>query len=157
MVREERDGHGAVHVVEHVRGSHWVGKKNPSYSHVGKYDLGWEFPGTIDRTDWVQIREQLKQRRPGLQIAEFPSNVVNDLQMRTDRAPFNDVRVRQAISLAIDRPRIIADTLEGVGASTIPRRPGGSSPSRAIRVGSRRRSASRPTDRRCSWTRWRSC
>jgi peptide/nickel transport system substrate-binding protein len=81
----------------------------------GKYDLGWEFPGTINRSDWVQIRDQLKVRRPGLQTLEFPSNVVTDLQMRTDRAPFNDARVRQAFSLAIDRQRIIDDVFEGIG------------------------------------------
>ena len=39
---------------------------------AGKYDLGWEFPGAINRTDWVQIKDTLKQRRPGLQTAEFP-------------------------------------------------------------------------------------
>jgi len=82
---------------------------------AGKYDLGWEFPGTINRTDWVQIGEQLKQRRPGLGTVEFASNVVSDIQMRTDRPPFNDARVRQAISLAVDRQRIITDTLEGAG------------------------------------------
>ena len=83
---------------------------------AGKYDLGWEFPGTINRTDWVQIHEQLKQRRPGLQTAEFASNVMVDIQMRTDRPPFNDARVRQAISLAVDRQRIVTDTFEGAGA-----------------------------------------
>ncbi len=31
---------------------------------AGKYDLGWEFPGQINRTDWVQIKDTLKQRRP---------------------------------------------------------------------------------------------
>jgi peptide/nickel transport system substrate-binding protein len=82
---------------------------------AGKYDLGWEFPGIVNRSDWVQIRDQLRQRRPGLQTLEFGSNVVADFQMRTDKPPFNDVRVRQAISLAIDRQRIIDDTFEGVG------------------------------------------
>src|SRR5437773_11716230 len=82
---------------------------------AGKYDLGWEFPGSINRTDWVQISEQLKQRRPGLGTVEFASNVVNDIQIRTDRPPFNDARVRQAISLSVDRQRIITDTLEGAG------------------------------------------
>ena len=38
----------------------------------GKYDLGWEFPGTINRTDWVQIKDTLKQKRPKLQTVEFP-------------------------------------------------------------------------------------
>src|SRR4030095_12203604 len=87
---------------------------------AGKYDLGWEFPGTINRADWVQIADTLKKRRPGLRTLEFPSNVVNDFSMRTDRPPFNDARVRQAISLAMDRQEIIDATLEGVGAVTGP-------------------------------------
>jgi peptide/nickel transport system substrate-binding protein len=81
----------------------------------GKYDIGWENPGTINRTDWVQIKDTLKRRRPNLQTTEFPANVVNNIFMRTDKAPFSDVRVRQAISMAIDRPAIVTATLEGVG------------------------------------------
>ncbi len=30
----------------------------------GKYDLGWEFPGQINRTDWIQIKDRLRQTRP---------------------------------------------------------------------------------------------
>jgi peptide/nickel transport system substrate-binding protein len=82
---------------------------------AGKYDLGWENPGTINRTDWVQIRDPLKQKRPGLQASEFPSNVMSHISMRTDQKPFSDVRVRQAISLAIDRQGIVDATAEGVG------------------------------------------
>jgi peptide/nickel transport system substrate-binding protein len=81
----------------------------------GRYDLGWEFPGTINRTDWVQIKDRLRQTRPTLRTVEFPSNVVNDLAMRTDQKPWSDVRVRQAVSMAIDRREIIEATLEGVG------------------------------------------
>jgi peptide/nickel transport system substrate-binding protein len=81
----------------------------------GKYDLGWEFPGAINRSDWVQMAELLKKRRPGLKTAEFPSNVMNLIDMRTDRAPFKDARVRQAISLALDRQGTIDSTLEGNG------------------------------------------
>jgi peptide/nickel transport system substrate-binding protein len=87
---------------------------------AGKYDVGWEFPGTINRSDWVQIADTLKTRRPNLRVMEFPSNVVNDLAMRTDRPPYNDVRVRQAISLALDRPGIIDATFEGVGVANAP-------------------------------------
>jgi peptide/nickel transport system substrate-binding protein len=83
---------------------------------AGKYDVGWEFPGTINRSDWVQIADSLKKLRPGLKTAEFPSNVVNDLALRVDKPPFNDVRVRQAISLALDRRGLIEAVLEGVGA-----------------------------------------
>jgi peptide/nickel transport system substrate-binding protein len=82
----------------------------------GKYDLGWEFPGTINRVDWVQIKDTLKQKRPKLQTVEFPSPVMSHISMRTDQKPFSDVRVRQAMSLAIDRQAIIEAVLEGVGA-----------------------------------------
>ena len=82
---------------------------------AGKYDLGWEFPGTINRSDWVQIVDTLKKRRPNLRTMEFTSNVVNDFALRVDKPPFNDVRVRQAVALAMDRKAIIDATLEGVG------------------------------------------
>ena len=82
----------------------------------GKYDLGWEFPGTINRVDWVQIKDRLKQSRPKLQTVEFPSPVMSHISMRTDLKPFSDVRVRQAMSLAIDRQAIIEAVFEGVGA-----------------------------------------
>ena len=81
----------------------------------GKYDLGWEFPGSINRTDWVQIKEQLKRRRPGLQTVEYPSNVAQKVVMRTDRAPFSDVRVRRAMSHALNRQGLIEAVLEGGG------------------------------------------
>jgi peptide/nickel transport system substrate-binding protein len=82
----------------------------------GKYDLGWEFPGTVNRVDWVQIKDTLKQKRPKLQTMEFPSPVMSHISMRTDQKPFSDVRVRQAMSMAIDRKAIIEAVFEGVGA-----------------------------------------
>lgn len=82
---------------------------------AGKYDLGWEFPGQINRTDWVQMKDTLRQKRPNLKTAEFPGNVMSHISMRTDQKPFSDVRVRQAISHAIDRQGIIDAVAEGVG------------------------------------------
>ena len=82
---------------------------------AGKYDLGWEFPGSIARTDWVQIKDTLRQRRPGLRTLEYVNNVETHVSMRTDRPPFSDVRVRQALSLAIDRQAVIDAVFEGVG------------------------------------------
>jgi peptide/nickel transport system substrate-binding protein len=83
----------------------------------GKYDIGWENPGTINRTDWVQIKDKVK--RP-VRTAEFPSNVMSHISMRTDQKPFNDARVRQAMSLAIDRKGIIDAVAEGVGVTNPP-------------------------------------
>jgi len=82
---------------------------------AGKYDLGWDLPGAIGRTDWVQIKDVLKQRRPGLRTAEFVSNVETHISMRTDQKPWSDVRVRQALSMAVDRQGILDATAEGVG------------------------------------------
>jgi peptide/nickel transport system substrate-binding protein len=82
---------------------------------AGKFDLGWEFPGQINRTDWVQIKDSALKKRPTLKTAEFPANVMSHISMRTDQKPFNDVRVRHAISHAIDRQGIIDAVAEGVG------------------------------------------
>ncbi|HET7876109.1 MAG TPA: ABC transporter substrate-binding protein [Methylomirabilota bacterium] len=87
---------------------------------AGKYDLGWEFPGQINRTDWVQIANTLKQKRPNLRTLEFPANVFNHISMRADQKPFSDVRVRQAMSLAIDRQGIIDAVFEGSGVFNPP-------------------------------------
>ncbi len=83
---------------------------------AGKYDLGWEFPGTINRIDWVQIKDTLKQRRPKLQTIGLPGQRHEPpLLCAPTRPPFNDVRVRRAISMAIDRKGIIDAVAEGVG------------------------------------------
>jgi peptide/nickel transport system substrate-binding protein len=82
---------------------------------AGKYDLGWENAGAINRTDWNTMKDRLKTLRPGLRTAEFPSNVAYRVFMRTDRAPFSDVRVRRAISLALNRQEVIDVTSDGVG------------------------------------------
>ena len=82
---------------------------------AGKYDLGPEFPGSITRADWTQIKDAVRERRPRLRTVEFPSNVEYHVSMRVDRPPFSDVRVRQALSLAIDRQGVIDTIHEGVG------------------------------------------
>ena len=86
----------------------------------GKYDLGWENPGTINRVDWVQIKDVLKQRRPGLKVMESPSNVMSHIYTRTDKAPFSDIRLRRAMSMAINRQAYIDATFEGVGSYNPP-------------------------------------
>jgi peptide/nickel transport system substrate-binding protein len=87
---------------------------------AGTYDLGTEFPGTINRPDWVQIKDTLKQKRPNLRTLEYPSNGIRHVSMRTDRSPFGDVRVRQAMSLALDRQAMIDSVFDGVGVLNPP-------------------------------------
>ncbi|PYM16791.1 MAG: hypothetical protein DMD81_11580 [Candidatus Rokuibacteriota bacterium] len=47
-----------------------------------------------------QDLDTLKKRRPDLVYRDFLSNVTTGIYMRTDKPPFNDVRVRRAISHA---------------------------------------------------------
>jgi peptide/nickel transport system substrate-binding protein len=60
---------------------------------------------------WWSVRQQdveaLKNTHPRLVYQDFLSNVTGAISMRTDQPPFNHVRVRRAISQAIDRQALI--------------------------------------------------
>jgi peptide/nickel transport system substrate-binding protein len=60
---------------------------------------------------WWSVRQAdldaLKRSHPQLIYQDFLSNVATTIWMRTDQFPFTDVRVRRAISHAIDRQAII--------------------------------------------------
>jgi peptide/nickel transport system substrate-binding protein len=60
---------------------------------------------------WWSVRQQdveaLKNTHPRLVYQDFLSNVTGAIFMRTDMAPFTDVRVRRAISHAIDRQALV--------------------------------------------------
>jgi peptide/nickel transport system substrate-binding protein len=87
---------------------------------AGKYDLGWEYQGVINRTDWLQIKDTLKQKRPRLQTVEYPNLVMQHISMRVDKSPFSDVRVRRAMSMCLNRQEIIDSVYEGGGALNPP-------------------------------------
>ena len=60
---------------------------------------------------WWSVRqedlESVRKTHPHLMYQDFLSTVSHAIYMRTDQAPFNDVRVRRAISHAVDRQAII--------------------------------------------------
>lgn len=83
----------------------------------GQLDIGPEFYGRA----LMNTLKEVKARRPNLAMVEdFPYNVMTHIGMRTDKPPFNDIRVRRAISMAIDRQGILNATNEGVGAMNPP-------------------------------------
>jgi len=60
----------------------------------GKYDLGWENPGAINRTDWVEIKDHLKRRSQGcghrlkLNTMEYGAYIVRVLSGKHDSMGF---------------------------------------------------------------------
>jgi peptide/nickel transport system substrate-binding protein len=115
-------GTGPFTFVEHVKGSHWVGKKNPNYWDKGKpYLDGFRAMfmsssaaqvATI-RGERAQIqfrgfsppeRDQLVSALGNkITVQESPWDCLNFVSMHHEKKPFDDKRVRRALSLALDR------------------------------------------------------
>jgi peptide/nickel transport system substrate-binding protein len=71
---------------------------------AGKYDFGPEYNMVLRRLDL----EVARQRKPGLQTAEFILPNMNMTWMKLDQAPFNDLRVRRAMAMATNWHDLVA-------------------------------------------------
>ena len=91
----------------HVDGVEWLIIPDESTGlamyRTGQIDCGPQPTWTVRQQDL----EALKQSHPHLMYRDILSIVTQVLIMRTDQPPFNDVRVRRAISHAIDRQGLI--------------------------------------------------
>jgi peptide/nickel transport system substrate-binding protein len=116
------NGTGPFKFVEHVKGSHWVGKKNPDYWDKGKpYLDGYralfvssssaQVAAIRGERAHIQFRGFSPADRealvgalgPKLTVQESPWDCVLLVAMNHDKKPFNDRRVRKAMTLALDR------------------------------------------------------
>jgi peptide/nickel transport system substrate-binding protein len=66
---------------------------------AGKTDFGPEYQQVVRRIDLALV----KQRKPGLQTAEYTWFVGGSLGLKIDKPPFNDVRVRHALARATNQ------------------------------------------------------
>ncbi len=116
------NGTGPFTFVEHVKGSHWVGKKNPNYWDKGKpYLDGYraifisnsaaQVAAIRGERAHIQFRgfspaerDQLVQALgPKITVQESPWDCLLFVSMHHEKKPFDDKRVRRALTLALDR------------------------------------------------------
>jgi peptide/nickel transport system substrate-binding protein len=71
--------------------------------------------GQIDAIDGVDPADLKQIPSSGFATQITKSGFYQPITMRVDKAPFNDVRVRQAMRLLVDRPQMIAQAYSGYG------------------------------------------
>ncbi|PWU21744.1 MAG: ABC transporter substrate-binding protein [Candidatus Rokuibacteriota bacterium] len=115
-------GTGPFKFVEHVKGSHWVGKKNPDYWDKGKpYLDGYraifissssaQVAAIRGERAHIQFRGFSPSERDSLvqalgnkiTVQESPWDCILMVAMNHQKKPFDDKRVRRALTLALDR------------------------------------------------------
>ncbi len=135
----EQDGDASKRVVgsgpfifdKYDTGVSFTGKKNPDYYRKGEPRIdeviGHIIPDTATQMaalrahelDYVDVPQQeleaLKKSNPELQIVETEFNNIPFMYWRLDKPPYNDVRVRQAVSMAINRDELIRVIGQGRG------------------------------------------
>ncbi|MBM4434174.1 MAG: ABC transporter substrate-binding protein [Chloroflexi bacterium] len=115
-------GTGPFTYTEYVKGSHWAGKKNPGYFVQGKpyldsykavfiTDVNRQTTAIQSKQAMIEFRgftptqrDTLSRALPNdLAIQEAPWVCVNYVSFNTTKKPFDDARVRRALTMAIDR------------------------------------------------------
>ena len=124
-------GTGPFRFLAWEKGRRIVLGANQDYFRTGPFldRVVYEFEPDPDRgpqrlvdgeTDYLVVRPPLSllprlARSPGLRVATFPGDGQYSLLFNLRRRPFQDLRVRRAFNMAIDRPALLARALFGYG------------------------------------------
>ena len=135
----EQDGDASKRVVgsgpfvfdKYDRGVAFSGKKNPAYHRAGEPRIdevvGLVIPDTATQMaglrgkelDFVQVPQQevdaLKRSNPEIQLVEWEYLYIPFMYWKLDRPPFDDPRVRQAVSMGTNRDEVINVVYGGRG------------------------------------------
>ena len=124
-------GTGPFVFEKYEKGSAVVGSRNPDYYQTGQPyvdevqlliipDSSTTIAGMRAKSiDWTAVsqidRTSLVGSNPDIAMTDYKYNLLSFGYFRLDSPPFNDIRVRQAISLALDRDEQIKVLYEGRG------------------------------------------
>ena len=129
-LRSDPIGTGPFTFVEHVPGDHTTFAANPDYWGEGPFVDEVRFLAMPESTTqvaaiggeqvdilWQVGTENLPalEGTDGVVIDSIASGAYQTIAMQSDKAPFDDARVRQALKMTVDRAGVQAIVLEGLG------------------------------------------
>lgn len=123
-------GNGPFRFVEHVARRRWVFERNPDFPEALRGSRGIErlvivvvdeattklaglMGGELDFAGITPMHASAVRRMPGRAVVDYPLLFSYGLVWNTARAPFDDVRVRRALTRALDRRQLIDAVLYG--------------------------------------------
>jgi len=125
-------GNGPFRFVSHEPGRRWVFEANPDFPAAlggppairrlvivvvdeATTKLAGLVTGELDFAGILPMHAQVVRRIRGLAVREYPILLTYGIAWNTGRPPFDDVRLRRALTMAIDRRQIVAAYLYGYG------------------------------------------
>ncbi len=129
-------GNGPFRFVERSRGRRWVFRRNERFPEVlggppsierlviavvdeATTKFAGLVSGELDVAGIAPSMASLTARDKRLRVLSYPLMLSNALVFNVHRPPFDDVRLRRAVSLAVDRARLVNIALAGFGVPSM--------------------------------------